>query len=149
MIKKYTASLFIILFLPQFILAQNNGDEEVLRDMLTEFLDGASVNDYDIHDRFWAEDLVYTGSGGDRITKQDILSDLAEPSDEEALAEYYAEDVDVRLYDDAAVVAFKLIANVPLDNGRYDTLSFFNTGTFIKRNGEWQAVAWQATQIPD
>jgi len=116
--------------------------------MLTEFLKGASENDYEIHDRFWAEDLVYTGSGGDRITKEDILNDLG-PAEESALAEYYAEEIDIRIYDeDAAVVAFKLIANVPLENGRFDSLNFYNTGTFIKRSGEWRAVAWQATQIP-
>ena len=117
--------------------------------MLTEFLEGASVNNYDTHDRFWAEDLIYTGSGGDRITKQEILNGLSGPIDEEALAEYYAEEVDIRLYgDDTAVVAFKLVANIPLENGRFDTLNFYNTGTFIKRSGEWRAVAWQATKIP-
>jgi hypothetical protein len=25
---------------------------------------------------------------------------------------------------------------------------YFNTGTFLKREGEWRAVAWQATRIP-
>jgi len=149
MIKKYFAFLFLILFIPLFLNAQENVEKEVLRDMLTEFLNGASVNDYAIHDRFWAEDLVYTGSGGDRITKEQILNELGEQPEGEALAEYHAEDVDIRLYgDDTAVVAFKLVANIPLENGRFDTLNFYNTGTFIKRSGEWRAVAWQATQIP-
>ena len=35
-------------------------DEEVLTGMLNEFLAGASINDAAAHDRFWAEDLVYT-----------------------------------------------------------------------------------------
>ncbi len=140
--------LTLILFVPAVLTAQNMSEEEVLEEMLTEFLQGASVNDYEIHDQFWAEDLVYTGSGGDRITKDDILNDLG-PEDEDALAEYYAENVDIRIYGgDTAVVAFKLVANVPLENGRIDTLNFYNTGTFIKRSGEWKAVAWQATQIP-
>jgi hypothetical protein len=26
--------------------------------------------------------------------------------------------------------------------------NYFNTGTFLKRGGNWQAVAWQATVIP-
>ena len=29
-----------------------------------------------------------------------------------------------------------------------ETLNFLNTGTFLKRNGEWRAVAWQATRVP-
>lgn len=149
MIKKYFAFLFLILLMPLFLNAQENTEKEVLQNLLTEFLDGASVNDYAIHDRFWAEDLIYTGSGGDRITKQDILNGLGEPADEEELAEYYSEEVDIKLYGgDAAVVAFKLVANIPLENGRFETLNFYNTGTFVKRNGEWRAVAWQATRIP-
>jgi len=150
MIKKYFAFLFSILLIPLFLNAQENMEKEVLQNLLTEFLDGASVNDFDIHDRFWAEDLIYTGSGGDRITKQDILNGLGEPADDEELAEYYSEEVDIKLYgDDAAVVAFKLVANIPLENGRFETLNFYNTGTFVKRNNEWRAVAWQATQIPE
>jgi len=148
MIKKYFVFLFLILFIPLFLNAQENVEKELLQNLLTEFLDGASVNDYAIHDRFWAEDLIYTGSGGDRITKQEILNGLGVTPDDEAMAEYYADEVDIRLYDDTAVVAFKLVANIPLENGRFDTLNFYNTGTFIKRNGVWRAVAWQATQIP-
>jgi len=148
MIKKYFVFLFLILFIPLFLNAQENVEKEVLQNLLTEFLDGASVNDYAIHDRFWAEDLIYTGSGGDRITKQEILNGLGVTPDDEEMAEYYADEVDIRLYDDTAVVAFKLVANIPLENGRFDTLNFYNTGTFIKRNGVWRAVAWQATQIP-
>jgi hypothetical protein len=26
--------------------------------------------------------------------------------------------------------------------------NYFNTGTFVKRDNKWQAVAWQATKIP-
>ena len=26
---------------------------------------------------------------------------------------------------------------------------YLNTGTFQKREGEWQVVAWQATRVPD
>ena len=29
------------------------------------------------------------------------------------------------------------------------TLNYFNTGTFLRRDGLWQVVAWQATRIPD
>lgn len=150
MIKKYFAFLFSILLMPLFLNAQENMEKEVLQNLLTEFLDGASVNDYDTHDRFWAEDLIYTGSDGDRITKEDILNGLGEPADDEEMAEYYSEEVDINLYGgDTAVVAFKLVANIPLENGRFETLNFYNTGTFVKRNGEWRAVAWQATQIPE
>jgi hypothetical protein len=59
---------------------------------------------------------------------------------------YTAEDVDIRLYGKAAVVAFRLVGTG--QGGDADRSEYLNTGTFVKRNGEWRAVAWQATRIP-
>src|SRR4029079_6570191 len=50
-------------------------DSAELTRLLREFLAGASRNDPAVHERFWADDLVYTGSSGRRIGKADILSD--------------------------------------------------------------------------
>lgn len=123
----------------------STSDEEVLTALLHEFLDGASINDAEMHDRFWAEDLIYTSSSGTRTTKQEIMSGLdtsAEP-DDRRMPRYGADNIRIRVYDDAAVVAFRLIAET--ENER---MEYFNTGTFLKRDGEWRAVAWQATRIP-
>lgn len=117
----------------------------MLTALLNEFLDGASVNDAEMHDRFWAEDLIYTSSSGSRTTKQEIMSGLdtsADPDDRQT-PEYGADDVRIRVYDDAAVVAFRLTAGT-----EDERMEYFNTGTFLKRDGEWRAVAWQATRIP-
>jgi hypothetical protein len=62
---------------------------------------------------------------------------------------YSAEEVQINLYGETAVVAFRLVAEVPLENGGTERLNFYNTGTFLKRDGEWRAVAWQATSIQD
>ena len=72
-------------------------------------------------------------------------------ADEEASSEppatvYSGEEVDVRLYDDMAVVAFKLVGTPT--NGS-EPLYYYNTGTFLKRDGVWKVVAWQATRIPE
>ncbi|MDT8321430.1 MAG: hypothetical protein RQ826_12975, partial [Xanthomonadales bacterium] len=37
---------------------------------------GASVNDVEMHARFWAEDLVYTSSAGERRGKSEIMASL-------------------------------------------------------------------------
>lgn len=42
-------------------------DRAVLEALLNRFLAGASVNDVATHDRFWADDLVYTSSNGTRL----------------------------------------------------------------------------------
>ena len=46
------------------------GDAAALSGLLIEFLDGAGRNDAAVHDRFWADDLIYTRSAGVRINKE-------------------------------------------------------------------------------
>jgi hypothetical protein len=121
-------------------------DEELLTAMLSDFL--AHADKAAAHEKFWAEDLVYSSSSGLRFGKADIMQGF-EGADEEAAEPppiaYSAEEVDVRLYGDTAIVAFKLVGTP--SNGA-DRLYYYNTGTFLKRDGVWQVVAWQATRIP-
>jgi len=129
---------------------QDETDAEQLKHLLHIFLEGASRNDVEIHNRFWADELIYTGSTGRRVGKSDIMNDLRSmPADQtgEPVTTYTAEDIRILQYDDTAVVAFRLIAVTEMDNG-IETANYFNTGTFVKQNGIWQAVAWQATKIP-
>lgn len=102
------------------------------------------------HASFWADDLVYTSSNGTRFGKAEIMSGFedAEPSDAPAPMEYSAADVDIRVYGDTAIVAFKLVGILTDPSSDGETMYYFNTGTFLKRDGEWRAVAWQATIIP-
>ncbi len=107
----------------------------------------ANVEDVAAHERFWADDLVYTSSDGSRFGKASILEGMRAASDEAAAGPaYVAADVDIRLHDDAAVVAFRLVALAP--GGGEAQNEYFNTGTLLKREGEWRVIAWQATRIP-
>lgn len=129
-------------------------DAEELTVLLHEFMTGASKNDLKAHDRFWSDDLVYTSSTGDRYGKQDIIDALVEALDADeqgADVTYLAENIRVQQYGDAAVIAFRLIGvtHDAEDSGRPRVDNYFNTGTFIRHDGDWRAVAWQATRIPD
>jgi len=146
-------SRFLVFLLTLFAAAQapaSASDAEELTRLLNNFLAGASRNDLAAHERFWAEELVYTSSSGQRFGKQSILDSIRD-SDAAAAAEavelvYSGDDIRIQQYGDAAVVAFRLVAT------RADasaTTYFYNTGTFLKRNGEWRVVAWQATRIPE
>lgn len=128
-----------VVLLAFVLLGAASSDEATLRRMLDEFLVGASRNDSTVHARFWAEDLIYTSSLGKRMGKADILRDVNSPSNTaEPPVTYTAQDVQVRLYGKTAVIAFRLVTQEQ---------QYFNTGTFVKRDGRWQAVAWQATKI--
>ena len=60
---------------------------------------------------------------------------------------YSAEDMHVRIHGDTGVVTFKLVGT-PAEGSDEPVTYYFNTGTFLKRQGNWQAIAWQATKIP-
>jgi len=123
--------------------------EELTR-LLKEFLDGASRNDVAAHDRFWADDLIYTRSSGARVGKAEILENArAGPTVTAAeRTEYSAEDIRIQQYGDTAVVAFRLVGRT--GSGPQPVVEhFLNTGTFVKRDGEWRVVAWQSTRVPE
>ena len=103
-----------------------------------------------MHERFWADDLIYTSALGRRKGKADIMRELRTESaakPENGTAVYTAEDIRIQQYGDTAIVAFRLVATT--DKGGTKTVAnYLNTGTFLKRNGKWQAVGWQATALP-
>ncbi|WP_226645662.1 nuclear transport factor 2 family protein [Microbulbifer variabilis] len=120
-------------------------DREDLQKLLHHFIDNAASS-AEAHQRFWAEDLIYTSSAGKRFGKEQIMQGMETAADEPMTVSYAAEDVDIRLLGDTAVVAFKLVAN---DSDKGEKNYYFNTGTFVKRQGDWYVLAWQATQIPE
>ncbi len=126
-------------------------DSAELTLLLNKFLAGAGRNDAAVHDRFWADDLIYTRGSGERAGKAEIMKSVrsapaAKPNEPKTV--YTAEDVMIQQYGSAAVVAFRLVGTT--DNaGKITVAKFYNTGTFVKRKGEWRVVAWQATRIPE
>ena len=141
-------SLLLTLMAAPAVEAQKTSTGDQLKQLLHEFLDGAGRNDKAVFDRFFADDLIYTRSAGATITKADIMKSLNEPPKPgDPKASYDADDITVHDYGKSAVLNFRLIQH--LDKaGKPETNYFRNTGTFLKRNGRWQAVAWQSTRVP-
>jgi ketosteroid isomerase-like protein len=143
--------------------AQTAPDAPELTKLLNEFLAGASRNDAAVHDRFWAEDVIYTGSAGRRRGKADIMRDVRSapaPKPGDPTTVYTAEDIRIQQYGDAAIVAFRLVATtqspqrdspvgaVAATDGTTEVTKYLNSGTFLKREGKWQVVNWQSTKMP-
>ena len=128
-------------------LSTRTAESAVLEGLVNDFL--ANTNERDVHAAFWANDLVYTSSNGTRFGKREILSGFdEEPGVAADWPAYSAEDMQVRVHGDTAVVTFKLVGTPPAESDE-PTSYYFNTGTFLKRGGTWQAIAWQATKIPE
>lgn len=148
MINGRCVLLVVSLWVP---MAMAQDDAQRLEERLHAFLAGVTAGDASVHEWFWADDLVYTSSAGERIGKSNILASTSASAEEVTtlMPAYRAEAVDVRVYGDAAVVAFRLVSEMPAtESGDRVVEEYFNTGTFLRRDGDWSAVAWQATRIP-
>lgn len=148
---KRLLSLAILILTPTIGLhAQTAPDANELTRLLNQFLAGASHNDPGVHDRFWAEDVIYTGSAGKRRGKSDIMHDVRSapaPKAGDPTTVYGAEDIRIQQYGNTAIVAFRLVGTT-VKNGMTEVTNYLNSGTFLKRDGNWQVVNWQSTKMP-
>jgi len=148
--KRTLSSAIVAVLLALGVQAQTAPDAAELTKLLKDFLDGASRNDAAMHDSFWADDLIYTGSSGRRIAKADIMRDARSapaPKPGDPATAYSAEDIRIQQYGTTAIVAFRLVGTTRVE-GKTETSNYLNTGTFLKRNDKWQVVAWQSTRMP-
>jgi len=130
-------------------LAQTKAAEDVTT-LLREFITRAGSGDRALFDKFFADDVIYTRASGVVITKADIMGSLGKPATaSEGKSSYSAEDITVHEYGDTVIVAFRLVGRTDHGDGNVETTRYRNTGTFLRRNGKWQAVAWQATKISE
>ena len=146
--KKILCCAAIVIFAGVNLQAQTAPAAAELTKLLNDFLAGASHNDVAMHDRFWADDLIYTGSSGRRRGKAEIMKDVrsaAAPKPGDPKTMYTAEDVRIQQYGNTAIVAFRLVATTEKD-GKTEVTNYLNSGTFLKRKGKWQVVNWQATK---
>ncbi len=142
--KGFLSGLLLVLALGH--TANCEGAEATLNDLLLAFLAGASSNDASVHDRFWAEDLVYTSSSGARFGKAEIMDGLDASAETVADGpDYGAQDISIRVFGNTAALTFTLVAT----NQHGEETRYYNSGFLRKREGQWQAIVWQATLAAD
>lgn len=129
------------------------GDERTRAEitaLLTSFLSPEQNSTRAAHERFWADDLVYTSSAGKVTDKTEILKSFDESpqADSGKVPEpdpvYSAEEVVVRPYGEMAALTFRLVARAADGSVQH----YRNSGTLLLRDGRWQVITWQATQVP-
>ena len=144
-------AVFLLLAMPA--AAQGPAETATAREvtgMLRQFLVDAGTNNRAGFEKFFADDVIYTRSAGVVISKADILKSLdSEKPATDIKSIFSAEDITVHEYGDTAVVAFRLVARIEHNDGKVETDHYRNTGTFLRRGGKWQVVAWQATKSPE
>ncbi|GAA0358795.1 hypothetical protein GCM10009092_23750 [Bowmanella denitrificans] len=140
MFRRLTGVLLACLVCMLSVEVEAADEQSEIKALLDDFLIGASENNPAAHNKFWAEDLVYTSSAGERFGKAELMAELDQEKQNSERVDYSAQGVNIRLYGNVAVVTFKLVGH---QNNQYRY--YLNSGTLVKRFGQWQAVNWQAT----
>ena len=133
--KRILLSATLLLSIVGGLRAQTAPDAPELTKLLHEFLAGASKNDVAMHDRFWADDLIYTSALGRRKGKADIMRELREEAPAKPSGEtvaYTAEEIRIQQYGDMAIVAFRLVATT--DKAGVKTVANYPTTARSERN---------------
>lgn len=140
--------LLPLIFLVSFSANSQSDLRAELKETIDTFLYGASINDPQAHAQFWADGLTYTSSRGTRYDKAKLMEGLQgiEANDPEQVNTWYgAENIEIKELGEAVIVNFTLTSAT---DGKV-TDRFYNTGVFVKRDGHWQAINWNATAAKD
>jgi ketosteroid isomerase-like protein len=147
MIKRIASFLLILIAVSGLAFSQNpSKDSETLTSMLRAFLDGAAKGDRAAFERFFADDVIYTRAVGAVLDRAAILKNVEPPKPGEPSATYDAGEILIHQKGDVAVVNFRLVVHGN-EQGKPSDHYYRNTGTFLRQNGEWKVIAWQATPI--
>ena len=100
--------------------------------------------DYDTAEKLFADELTYVHSNGSLDTKQSYMQGLR--AGNSRYAEMNMFDMSVRAYGETAVLSGKFTAKVIIGGGaREANLLSRVLMVWVKRDGNWQLVAWEST----
>jgi ketosteroid isomerase-like protein len=122
--------------------AQNNAEQELKR-LENEWLNSYLRGDKQTFDRIVADDFTRTDESGKFATKAEERTLVQVPT-ASVNASLANEDMQVRVYGNAAIVTGRIVSKV---QGTLNFQSRF-TDTFIKREGRWQVVARHYSRVP-
>jgi len=122
----------------------NSDDEQALKKIQHQWADARLKRDSSFATQIEAEDFTVVWPDGQIINKQDDVKSYE--ADGAVFSEFKITDLDVRFYRETAIVVGQgsIKGHTPTKDlsGRYVW-----TDTFVKQNGEWNAVASQVTPV--
>ena len=126
-------------------MGAQDGENE-LRATEQERLRSLVAADMETARRLHADDFQLINPLGGSVSKDQYLGAIA--SGDIRYLEWKPQEIEVRLYGDAAVLRYQAMLKISVI-GLPDAPSghFWHTDLYERRNGQWQAVWSQATQI--
>ena len=123
---------------------KNISDEQQVKQLEHEWIEAFLQGDTKTLDRILAEDFIFTDPEGNLLTKAEWIADMT--SGELRFESIHIDDLQVRMYGDAAVANGRTTVKAQSKEGGFDG-QYCYTDMYVKRNGQWQAVAEQATLL--
>lgn len=96
--------------------------------------------------RILADDFIATSSRGELRSKAAELDDM-KPSPDYVMEGFNLDDINVRVFGGTAVATGRSTLKVAY-KGQSNTSVFRYTRVYVKRKGQWRAVAQQLTRLP-
>jgi ketosteroid isomerase-like protein len=117
--------------------------EQSLKDLELQWNEAFKNRDRDALDRILDDQFIFTGDDGQGWNKTQYIDSVMQAIKVES---YKLDDLTVRVYGDAGVVAGRWTGKFTVD-GKNASGEFRYTDTFVKRPGGWRVVASQDTRI--
>ena len=120
--------------------------EQAVRQLFDELVSSYAKNDAAVPARILADDFTFTNPFGEVMTKEQRIGEIKPGG--VMFDSYSADDVNVRVYGDTAVVT----SRATLAGKRGDQVlsgQYRVTSVFVKKGDNWQVVAAQSTRIPE
>jgi len=125
--------------------AQSPAGDAATQILLLESEHNAAIGHRDVSalDAMTSDDYTFITPRGFLVTKAQVLKSLANGEFEYQYRQIY--DVKIRVYGDAAVVTGRSVYTGQTQ-GKEQGGAFRYTRVYVRQNGRWLAVAWQATR---
>ncbi len=139
-------TLWMFLVGPIHVNADSKDVETEIQQMETRrFQSMVKVDTHELN-RILADDLTYTHSNGEIDTKAQLIASLN--SGERKYEAIQPEDVNVRVYRDAAVVTGRASMKTK-SKGQEHSFQIRFIDVYVKKGKRWQMVAWQSLRLPE
>ena len=147
MSKRFRASVLLVLACSALVVlaeTRSSNPDEIISFEKARLAAFAQA-DKPAFDRMMADDATVTHSSGGLSSKADLMGVMRPSTPEQPLPALTIEEPKARLYGDAAVLIGKLVETAA--DGRRELVLRF-TNTYAKKEGRWQMVAGQLTELP-
>ena len=146
---KSLLSIALLVIVAPLSFAQTKGGaatsvQQQIIDLEHERLKAFARDDKAAFERLVTDDLTITHSSGAVADKAETMAVMRPSTPERPLPALSIEDVNVRVYGDAAVMTGRLVETAR-DGRRVEMLRF--TNTYIKEKGRWRMSAGQLTTL--